>query len=724
MTISIEEFYQNNQIDNKFDEVFYSEQYPETKDFYQPHCKANGIDDKHRLYFHCMMYGPKEYKKAETNARKSQQESLNRTVDKWQAICNNTKIIFEKTDNPKVTIVIPSYNKPYYTLACLESLCKTDMIKDCEVIVVNDCSTDNTIKVLQEYVEGIVVINNETNRGFVQSCNVGANLSNSPYIMFLNNDTIVLKRTVSELYNIIHKKDNVGAVGGMIIMSNGLLQEAGCIVLKEGGCFGYGRNDDPFKAEYNYCREVDFCSGALLMTKNCLWKEVKGFDTIYSPGYCEEVDYCLTLKSMGYKIIYQPLSKIYHFESSTFANESLKLQQVNQKKFFNKWQKLLQTFPSTKDDIYRIRSTNTNKRLLYIDDMVPDPKKGQGYPRSYDILKYIASLGFQITVYTTCQDTDTDEHLLSELQQLSIEIIRNNLDFKEFITSRRNLYDIAFISRPHNAEKYLAYIKSNNNAKIIYDAEAIYANRELLQEEIIEGAKLSDEVKYKRRAKELAITKSADVICVVSDYEKSFFDQYNIPKTKILGHKHTVEFTEKSYDDRKDILFVGAIASESKDNPNYDSIMYFIKNIWHKVSNNLKFNLLVVGYNKSPKLQQLNNNNNIRVIGSVDKLDAYYNNCRLFIAPTRFAAGIPHKVTNAAAYGLPSVLSPLLAKQLGWLNNRECLVGEDDDDFVDKICAMYTNKNIWLNIRENMKTYLKNKCSTEIFHACLQEILS
>ena len=190
-----------------------------------------------------------------------------------------------------------------------------------------------------------------------------------------------------------------------------------------------------------------------------------------------------------------------------------------------------------------------------------------------------------------------------------------------------------------------------------------------------------------------------------------------------MGFQHPVKFTEKSYDDRKDILFVGAIVNESKYNPNYDSIMYFINNIWPKVFSNLKCNLLIVGHNKSPNLKQLNNNNNIRVVGSVKKLDTYYNNCRLFIGPTRFAAGIPHKVTNAAAHGLPSVVSPLLAKQLGWLSNRECLIGEDDNDFVDKICAMYTDKYIWLNIRENMKTYVKNKFSTETFHTCLDEIL-
>lgn len=62
MTISIQEFYKTHRVDDNFDEVLYSEQYPETKDFYQPHCKANGIDEKHRLYFHCVMYGDKLFK--------------------------------------------------------------------------------------------------------------------------------------------------------------------------------------------------------------------------------------------------------------------------------------------------------------------------------------------------------------------------------------------------------------------------------------------------------------------------------------------------------------------------------------------------------------------------------------------------------------------------------------------------------------------------------------
>ena len=58
--ISIKEFYQHNSIDDSFDAVFYQEQYPETKDFYQPYSLEHNIDDRHRLYFHQYFYGQLE----------------------------------------------------------------------------------------------------------------------------------------------------------------------------------------------------------------------------------------------------------------------------------------------------------------------------------------------------------------------------------------------------------------------------------------------------------------------------------------------------------------------------------------------------------------------------------------------------------------------------------------------------------------------------------------
>jgi hypothetical protein len=60
--MNIEQFYTDQIIDDNFDEVFYSQEYPETKDFYQPYCKTSNIDDKHRLFYHYKTYSNTNYK--------------------------------------------------------------------------------------------------------------------------------------------------------------------------------------------------------------------------------------------------------------------------------------------------------------------------------------------------------------------------------------------------------------------------------------------------------------------------------------------------------------------------------------------------------------------------------------------------------------------------------------------------------------------------------------
>ena len=68
---------------------------------------------------------------------------------------------------------------------------------------------------------------------------------------------------------------------------------------------------------------------------------------------------------------------------------------------------------------------------------------------------------------------------------------------------------------------------------------------------------------------------------------------------------------------------------------------------------------------------------------------SFYDACRIFIAPTRFAAGIPYKVHEAAANGLPSVVTPLLAGQLTWSHDSELLVAESAEQFAEQCLRLY-----------------------------------
>src|SRR5207237_1429486 len=85
---------------------------------------------------------------------------------------------------------------------------------------------------------------------------------------------------------------------------DGTLQEAGSIVWRDGSCLGYGRGDAPLQPMYQYVRDVDFCSGALLLTPRALFQQLNGFDERYKPAYYEEVDYCVRLWKLGRHVVH------------------------------------------------------------------------------------------------------------------------------------------------------------------------------------------------------------------------------------------------------------------------------------------------------------------------------------------------------------------------------------------------------------------------------------
>ena len=65
----------------------------------------------------------------------------------------------------------------------------------------------------------------------------------------------------------------------------------------------------------------------------------------------------------------------------------------------------------------------------------------------------------------------------------------------------------------------------------------------------------------------------------------------------------------------------------------------------------------------------------------------------------------------------------MLAKQLEWSNGKECLIGKDDQDFADKIATLYADKNVWTDIRNDMKKYAENTFNEKAFNDCLNEML-
>lgn len=90
-------------------------------------------------------------------------------------------------------------------------------------------------------------------------------------------------------------------------------------------------------------------------------------------------------------------------------------------------------------------------------------------------------------------------------------------------------------------------------------------------------------------------------------------------------------------------------------------------------------------------------------LGFVDQPRTLYESARVFVAPTRFAAGIPVKVIESSAHGVPVMATTLLARQLGWQAGRDiaCAPADDPAAFAAALVALYTDADLWQRLRDN-----------------------
>ena len=223
---------------------------------------------------------------------------------------------FETAPTPRVSIVIPVCDRWRYTYHCLRSIVACDDRASYEVVVVDNASSDGTAEELASF-ESLVLLRQETNRGYVEGCNLGVAAARGELILLLNNDTEVTSGWLDRLVSVLDEDEAVGVVGPKLLFPNGRLQEAGNFVHRDGSAENRGKFDDPWKAEYESRAEVDYVSGAALLLRRSLFDEIGGLDERYSPGFWEDVDLCFAVRERGLRVLCEPAAVVYHFEGTS-----------------------------------------------------------------------------------------------------------------------------------------------------------------------------------------------------------------------------------------------------------------------------------------------------------------------------------------------------------------------------------------------------------------------
>lgn len=603
------------------------------------------------------------------------------------------------------SIIIPVFNKANFTFQCLRSLTSEVDLTDSEIIVVNNASTDDTSEMLSYVADFVRVINNEENRGFVDACNQGAAAAKGKYLVFLNNDTLVLKDWLTALLDTVESNSKVGAVGSMFLYPDGSIQEAGAIVWKTGEAHHYGWGKSPDDHRFNFAREVDYCSGASLLIRKELFDQLGGFDRLYAPAYYEDADLCFGVRSLGYKVVYQPASKLIHFEGATAGTdvrEGVKQYQLrNREKFYRKWQAVLEQehYENSPTNEHLASDRRRGPEVIVFDDRVPTPSRDAGSARMMFILEALRSWSKPLFVYNSAPLDKANEAALWPKGIETAPLI----DYPRLLRQRN--FEVAIMSRPEVAQIVMGRLRRRRpRIKIIFDMVDVYFVR-LDREYTVSGdPKLAEEsARFKKL--ELELVSQSDLVWCNSSEDKQRVEAEGsrIP-IEIIPTIHLLRGRGKPFHGRRDLFFAGHFAHR----PNADGIRFFLREVFPLVKQSLpEVQFHIAGTNPPPDIQALASED-VHVLGFVPDIEPYFQSARVFVAPVRFGAGVKGKIGDSLSYGLPVVTTSVGAEGMGLSNREQAMIADTAEDFAKAVVEVYQNGELWQRLSDNGYSHVES----------------
>jgi len=225
----------------------------------------------------------------------------------------------------KIAIIILNYNGLPYVLSCLSSLkLSTISYQQLTIILVDNNSSDDSVKIIEKEFPKVKLIKNKKNLGFSKGNNIGikyALKNNFDYIMLLNPDTVVEKGFLKPLLKLFRSDKKIGIVSPILKE-----KKDGKTIYALGAKFNpiLGRTKHKHvKIRPLHVLKQELVSGCAMLIKNQVFKKIGLLDERFFL-YFEDSDFCLRAKEAGYKIFVQPKSIITHRPSTSLGGLSLK----------------------------------------------------------------------------------------------------------------------------------------------------------------------------------------------------------------------------------------------------------------------------------------------------------------------------------------------------------------------------------------------------------------
>jgi O-antigen biosynthesis protein len=608
---------------------------------------------------------------------------------------------------PKLSIIIPVHNRLALSQACLAALLKHGGTAAYEVIIVNDGSSDGSARYFSS-LAGIGYLEHATAQGYVDSCNDGAAVARGEYLVFLNNDTQIQSQSLEALIATFDRYPDTGIVGAKLVYPNGVLQEAGGAIFNDGSAWNIGRFENAHASEFNFVRECDYVSGAMLAIPKKLFHALNGFDRLFSPGYYEDADLCFRARQAGFKVRYQPQACVMHIEGGTAGTDTQAgmkaFQTIHQEKFRARWQLLLDQQPRKPEDAKTAAAliyAYLQKSILFIDERTPKPDHDSGSLRLFSMMKLLsqenyavgfASLNFQAAAaeidILQCAGIECFHQQSTHQKNILDWLEKNAHQFESIVVSRVTTLDAL-----HGALRKFA-----PNANIVFDTVDLHFLREQSEAHIKRSDALQKQASASRE-KELSLIQQCDETWVVSNTEFQLLQPIYPQKTlRIISNIHAVHAETPAWQDRSGLIFV----ANFRHPPNLDGLSWFIEHCWPLIiTKNAAIKLNIVGTGLTDTAQRKLQKENIIFHGHIADIQSALNSARINIAPLRYGAGAKGKISQALACGLPSVGTAAAIDGMFLEDKVSAMVADTAEGFANALLSLYGDQPLWQRLSSN-----------------------
>jgi GT2 family glycosyltransferase/glycosyltransferase involved in cell wall biosynthesis len=623
-------------------------------------------------------------------------------------------LYFEPAADPEVSVIVPVHNQFRCTYDCLKSMLAALPTRTFEIIIIDDFSDDETLFAALVFAGGVRIRRNAKNLGFVGTCNAGAALARSKYLLFLNNDTLVKPGWLDELVETFEQVPNVGIAGSKLLFADGKLQEAGGIIWRLGDGWNWGRGRDANEPTFSYLRDADWVSGAALMIPGDLFRELNGFDEYYAPAYYEDTDIAFRVRALGKRVVVQPASVIVHLEGVSAGTDTAgtgmkRFQVINHAKFYRRWKDTLIAHRLNGQQPELEAERQVHRRSYFIDDSVPTPDQDAGSNAAVEHMRCLMALGYKVT-FLPADNMAAIEPYTGHLQKLGIECLHHPFfwSVEEVFRKATVKPDLVYLHRHSNASKYATMVRRYfPHCRVVYSVADLHFLRMERQAAVEPGAMSAAEAAAQRRD-ELGVMANVDAIIVHSPTEAAMLREADGGlNVRVVPWTVRPRAAARPFAERSGTAFVGGFGHP----PNVDAVRFLVNDIVPLLHARApECTVWLVGSKMPDEIMGLQVPG-VKPLGFVPELADILHRLRCTVVPLRYGAGIKGKVLESFAHGLPCVMSEVAAEGLELPDDLVWLVARSPAEFAEKVARVHGDEGFNRALAESGLAYVERRHS-------------